>query len=179
VRRGYDTDEVDRYLASLERRVADAEALAHAPAPPVAPDIVRRTAALEAGTVLLDAREAAERIRSDAEVSAAQLVADAEREACQVLDAGRRRAEDEADQRRVELRDDLRAAEESAAQLREATTRALGQISEWRSAALTALERVVAALEQWPGTVPDPVSLEDVLGPASVHDPVHDPERGW
>jgi hypothetical protein len=163
VRRGYDTDEVDAYIASLERRLATAEAAAIT-AVPAAAVAHRQATAVEVGTVLIDARDAAERIRADAEVAAAQTVADAERDARQVVDEGLRRAEHEAAQRLHELDVDRRSAESAAAELRDATTRALSQISEWRGVALASLERVVAALEQWPGTVPDPVSLEEVLG---------------
>jgi DivIVA domain-containing protein len=169
VRRGYDADEVDAYVAGLERRLAAAAAPAVSQAD--APMSGRQAAAAELGVVLLDARDAADRIRADAEVAGAQLVADAEREARGILDETRRRVDDEADRRRHELDADLRHAQEAATQLRDTTTRAMSQISEWRGAALAALERVVAALEQWPGTVPDPASLEDVLGPAARPEP--------
>lgn len=174
VRRGYDAREVDRYVRSLERRLVAAEEMAARPPVTEPPSSERHSAAVELGTVLLDARDAAERIRAEAEVSAAQLVADAEREARQVVEEGRRRADAEAKQRLQDLDADRRRAEDAAAQLRDATGRALSEISEWRSAALADLERVVAALEQWPGTVPDPVSLADVLGPPSDHEPFDD-----
>lgn len=169
VRRGYDADEVDAYVADLERRLAAAEARSPGASGLAAPE--RQQAAVELGTVLLDARDAADRIRTDAEVAASELVAEAERAARDLLDDARRRVEDAATTRRDELDADLRHAQEAAGQLREATTRAVSQISEWRGAALVALERVVAALEQWPGTVPDPVSLEDVLGPSGRPEP--------
>lgn len=166
VRRGYDADEVDAHIVELEHRLAAAEAATNAPMPPApAPD--RQAAAVELGTVLLDARDTAERIRAEAEVTAAQVVADAEREAREIVAQGRVQGEADAMQRKQYLEADLRNAEEAAAQIRDATTCAMTQISEWRSTALAALERVMAALEQWPGTVPDPVSLEEVLGSAT------------
>jgi DivIVA domain-containing protein len=173
VRRGYDVAEVDRYVEELLHRLAawpqvevagTGRALDPADAEQVTPgEGRRRREALEAGTVLLDAREAADRIRTEAEVVAAAHVAEAESEARRLVDEGRADAERALRARREELLAQLDQVENTARRVHAATARIKEQVDEWRHAALQSSERLVASLEHWPAEVPDPTELDHVL----------------
>jgi cell division septum initiation protein DivIVA len=161
VRRGYAPDEVDRYVLTLrallvERREQPAPQWTEPPAP-------WQETAIDAGRVLMDAREAADRIRTDAERTAAKLVADAELETRAIVDRARGMAEEAGGVRRRELEDELAGAADDAARIRAATDRVSTEVRQWRRDALDSLVRLAASLEQWPSGVPDAASLEDLL----------------
>jgi DivIVA domain-containing protein len=158
-RRGYDTTEVDRYVDGLLRRIA-----AHPEADPTRSiDGQGRRGALEAGTILLDAREAADRIQADAEAAATALVAEAEAEARRLIEEGRADAEKALAVRRDELYRELEDAEVKAKEIRTATVRVKEEVDQWRQAVLQSYEQVAASIEHWPGEVPDPTELDLVL----------------
>jgi hypothetical protein len=161
---------VDQYIDSLFRRFDELEHEQLTPqvephgeigTHPVKAE--REGAAFEAGTVLLDAREAADRMRAEAEVAAAALVADAQKEAHHLLEEGRRAAEEATTTRQREIERDLAEATGKATELRSATARITEEVEQWRRTALSSLELIASSLEQWPGTVPTPVNLEEAL----------------
>lgn len=184
VLRGYDSAAVDRYIADLLDRLHRVEEAATGGSrgelggSPTGgehleggeADRQREHHAVAVGTVLLDAREAAERIVSEAEVAAAALIADAETEAGRLVDLGRADAERAMAARRTELLRELDDAQEAARQMRLATTRLKERVDEWRQAALGSYEQMAASLQQWPGQVPDPTDLAQVLEPSEVTD---------
>lgn len=145
VRRGYDPAQVDRFL--LELRAAPAPA-------PEPPDT--RPIALDVGQILIDARMAAERVRSDAEVEAAQIVAQAEREAQTLIVGGREQADLELAARRAEIEREVSTVTSVVEQLRDDT-------ESWKALLRPIAERMVAALDQWPRPLPTPVELASLL----------------
>jgi cell division septum initiation protein DivIVA len=174
---------VDEYIGSLFRRLDELE---HEQlGRPVDPHGEIRThpvkaeregAAFEAGTVLLDAREAADRKRAEAEVAAAALVADAQKEAHRVLEEGRRAAEEATNTRQREIERDLAEATDMAIELRSATARITEEVEQWRRTALSSLELIASSLEQWPGTVPTHVNVDEALS-RTYHDGTSSPRR--